>query len=152
MSFYIADWYQGIIKPEFEADVEKIWMARDWSAAEGKTLSAIVSKGLGRKTAFIDRCEFIENIPDNKYEKETRMLSYGMSGNQYGEWGRRIYNMYSFVLPVITERVIAFYGWTEDMDEANTQMAQFFQRDMHKTDRLLKEHGLESFLERFWLI
>lgn len=150
MSFYIADWYSGIVKPEYAADMEKIWSARDWSVAENETLSAIVSKGLREDTAFIDKCEFLEDFPANSYDKATRTLCYGMSGNQHGERGIRIFNMFDYILPVITEQVISYCGWNEDMDEANPNLVQHFQRDMQEGNKILKEQGIEHFLDHMW--
>lgn len=146
MSFYVADWYSGIIRPEFADDMERVMEAHDWSAAKGETLAKMISAGLGEYTRFPDRYEEVEDLPANSYDKETRTLCYGMYGNQHGDFWYRTYNMFTYILPVITERVISYYGWTEESGQINTEMAHCFQKDMIEAEKLLREQGFEGFL------
>ena len=150
MSLYVVDWYKGVIKPEYADDMERIWQARDWAAAEGDDLSALISRGLRRETLFIPKCSMLDEVPENSYDRETRVLCYGMSVNKHGDWWLRSRNMFHFILPFITERVLLFYGWVEDMENINTQMAPYFENNMREVEKTLREKSFEELLKQLW--
>ena len=62
MSFYIASWYKGVIKPEFADDMEQIWQSRDWAAAENELFSAMIKEGLFGETIFIPSDYYIRDF------------------------------------------------------------------------------------------
>lgn len=154
MSYYVASWYKGVIKPEFADDMERIWQARDWAAAENELLSGMVEEGLDGDTEFIPIFDYLNNlikgISENSYEKETRILRYGMAANIYGKYGRIRRNIFETILPLITERVISYYGWQEEMDHVNTDCVWIFKKYMMEVEKEFREKSFEKFLERLW--
>lgn len=155
MSFYAANWYKGVIKPEFADDMERIWQARDWAEAENEELYALVKRGLFGETIFIPSYDyirdFIKDLPDNYYDKETRILCYGVSANDRGKNGLKRRNMFETILPFITESVISFYEWDEgDWNHLHTDCEDIFEINMHEAEKEYHEKSFEKFLERLW--
>ena len=58
--------------------------------------------------------------------------------------------MFHFILPFITERVLLFYGWVEDMENINTQMAPYFENNMREVEKTLREKSFEELLKQLW--
>ena len=152
MSYYIWDIYKGIIKEEFAADMELIYKARDWSAAESDTLSALIAKGfwLENCTAFQPGCSLFKEEYVNSYDPQTRTLCYAVEWNSHGTNAVTMHNMFEYILPAITEKVILYYGCGEDMDHINTGLTERFQKDMDYAQHVLSENGLEALLKELW--
>ena len=64
--------------------------------------------------------------------------------------GRIRRNIFETILPLITDRVISYYGWQEEMDHVNTDCVWIFKKYMMEVEKEFREKSFEKFLERLW--
>ena len=106
MSHYREYNYEGIIKPGFCDDIEKIIAARDWNAAGGR-IEELCSNN------FIDYIAFPQSGSglEMSFSKEDRRLVYECEFTRaiFEDMGR----FARILLPAITEKIISFKAWDE---------------------------------------
>ena len=145
MSYYCSFEYKGIVKPEYRRDIETAVSSKNWTTVHSEELKILFENWDDYSLIFISSSRKPFENDHFRYDPDSGLLEIKYTYNYITD----NYNTEKFIdtqLPFITEKIIFFYEWEEDLYGSGKEyndLTEDFMIRINECNRKYKENGTE---------